>query len=216
MNIMKSITKAEFLKHFPALRKSSDGAVEDVLKSGRYQAFSRDMQIYKEGDACAAIAFVLSGEVRVYKIGESGREITLYEIGPGETCILNASCILSGMSYPANAATMSDGAMLLVPSADFRRLVSEHEEMRDFVFTLLSERLSAVMALVEEVAFGRMDERLQEYLIEKSENGALETTHQKIASDLGTSREVVSRLLKDFERKGRVALSRNSIRILTF
>jgi CRP/FNR family transcriptional regulator, anaerobic regulatory protein len=69
---------------------------------------------------------------------------------------------------------------------------------------------------VEEVAFGRMDERLQEYLIEKSENGSLETTHQKIASDLGTSREVVSRLLKDFERKGRVALSRNSIRILTF
>jgi CRP/FNR family transcriptional regulator len=104
--------------------------------------------------------------------------------------------------------------MLLIPSIAFRRLVDEHEEMRDFVFTLLSRRLSGVMELVEEVAFGRLDERLMEYLVEKSENNVLESTHQKIANDLGTSREVVSRLLKDFERKGGVRLSRNSITLL--
>lgn len=86
--------------------------------------------------------------------------------------------------------------------------------MREFVFTLLSRRLATVMELVEEVAFGRMDERLMEYLIEKSENDLLETTHQKIANDLGTSREVVSRLLKDFERKQRLRLSRNSITLI--
>jgi CRP/FNR family transcriptional regulator len=150
----------------------------------------------------------------VFKIGETGREITLYEIGPGETCILNASCILSGRTYPANAVSLTDVKILLIPSTAFRKLVDEHETMRDFVFNLLSRRLSSVMELVEEVAFGRLDERLTEYLVEKSENNLLETTHQKIANDLGTSREVVSRLLKDFERKQVVRLSRNSITLL--
>ena len=92
--------------------------------------------------------------------------------------------------------------------------MGEHEELREFVFSLLSRRLSSVMELVEEVAFGRMDGRLMDYLVEKSENNRLETTHQKVANDLGTSREVVSRLLKDFERKGEVRLARNEITLL--
>ena len=101
-----------------------------------------------------------------------------------------------------------------MPSSDFRRLSSAHAELREFVFSLLSERLAVVMQLVEEVAFGRMDERLVQYLLEKSKDHRLETTHQHIASDLGTSREVVSRLLKDLERKGQLELSRNFIVLL--
>jgi CRP/FNR family transcriptional regulator len=189
--------------------------VNDILSSAQQRTIPVGKQIYSEGDACAAIAFVMSGEIRVFKTGQTGREITLYEIGPGETCILNASCILSGRSYPANAVTLTDVDLFLVPSPVFRRQVNEHELMRDFVFTLLSRRLSDVMELVEEVAFGRMDQRLMEYLVEKSADGKLETTHQKIAGDLGTSREVVSRLLKDFERKQTVKLSRNMITLLT-
>jgi len=208
------MTKNEFIKTFSVFMNSSDELLKELLVIARKQDIPAGKQIYSEGDSCPVIAFVISGEIRVYKTGQTGREITLYEIGPGETCILNASCILSGTSYPANAVTLSDVIMLLVPSSDFRRLVDRHVEMRDFIFALLSRRLSGVMELVEEVAFGRMDERLLEYLIEKSENGKLETTHQKIANDLGTSREVVSRLLKDLERKQEVSLSRNSIALL--
>ncbi len=209
------MTKSDFIKTFPAFRNSPGKFLKDFLAVARNQAFPAGKQIYSEGDACSAIAFVLSGEVRVYKTGQTGREITLYEIGPGETCILNASCILSGTSYPANAVMVSNADTLLLSSLEFRRLVYEHEVMRDFIFALLSQRLSGVMELVEEVAFGRMDERLMDYLVEKSENDVLETTHQKIANDLGTSREVVSRLLKDFERKQKVRLSRNSILLLS-
>jgi CRP/FNR family transcriptional regulator len=212
---MSLMNKNDFLKAFPTLRRSADLLIMDLLRAGTIVDFPSGRQIYSEGDACSAIAFVLSGEVRVYKSGETGREITLYEIGPGETCILNASCLLSGTSYPAHAVTSAEGSMLLVPAPDFRRMVAEHESLRDFVFTLLSQRLSLVMELIEEVAFGRMDGRLMDYLVEKSENNKLETTHQKIANDLGTSREVVSRLLKDFERKQAVSLSRNSIILLT-
>jgi CRP/FNR family transcriptional regulator len=147
-----TMTPKDFLKAFPAFR-SSDNLVREFLSAGQVKAFPAGMNIYSEGDACSAIAFVLSGEVRVYKTGETGREITLYEIGPGETCILNASCLLSGTSYPAHAATSAEGSMLLVPAPDFRRMIAEHEPLRDFVFALLSQRLSLVMELIEEVAF---------------------------------------------------------------
>jgi len=208
------MTVSEFNKIFPRLSNSEASLVKELMAASRVQEVPAGSRLYAEGDACAGIAFVLEGEIRVYKIGASGREITLYEIGQGETCILNASCILSGTSYPANAMTLTPARILLIPSIVFRRLIHEHEELREFVFTLLSQRLSSVMELVEEVAFGRMDGRLMDYLEEKSSDNKLEATHQKIANDLGTSREVVSRLLKDFERKGQVKLGRNEITLL--
>jgi CRP/FNR family transcriptional regulator, anaerobic regulatory protein len=208
------VTIQEFSAIFPYLKDASEGLAKTLLSVSVRKGFPAGLQIYTEGDACQSIAFIMSGEIRVYKAGLTGREITLYEIGPGETCILNASCILSGMSYPANAVTLCPVEVLLVPAPEFRRLISQYPEMRTFVFTLLSHRLSAVMELVEEVAFGRMDERLMEYIIEKSEEGRLQATHHKIASDLGTSREVVSRLLKNFELRGALRLSRNLIEIV--
>lgn len=208
------MNKTEFLNAFPAFSRGPEELVSTLIAGGQRKTIPTGAQIYREGDACSAIAFVLSGDIRVYKIGQGGREITLYEIGPGETCILNASCILSSRTYPAHALTLAETVVFLVPSDLFRRLVNEYDIMRDFVFTLLSQRLTGVMELVEEVAFGRMDERLKDYLIEKNQDNRLEATHQKIANDLGTSREVVSRLLKDLERKGTVRLSRNEITLL--
>jgi CRP/FNR family transcriptional regulator, anaerobic regulatory protein len=204
----------DFVRVFPAFRTGPDGLVRDLLTEGRRQAIPAGAQIYREGDQCSGIAFVLSGDIRVFKIGQTGREITLYEIGQGETCILNASRIMSGKNYPANAVALSEVMALIVPADVFRRLLRKYEVMRTFVFTILSQRLSGVMELVEEVAFGRMDARLADYLEEKSENGHVESTHQKIANDLGTSREVVSRLLKDMERQGKVQISRNTIHLL--
>jgi CRP/FNR family transcriptional regulator len=205
----------EFARSFTAFRAVSESKLKELLSASSRKKIPAGTQLYREGDACSAIAFVLSGDIRVFKIGQTGREITLYEIGPGETCILNASCILAGKSYPANAVTLSETELVLIPSPSFQKMMAESEQMRAFIFTVLSQRMTAVMELVEEVAFGRMDQRLLDYLTEKSADGVLETTHQKIANDLGTSREVVSRLLKDFERRKEVRLSRNSITLLT-
>ncbi len=211
---MREIRRSEFIEAFPAFAGDTS-LVDDVLKVSRVQAFPAACRIYSAGDPCQSIALLLSGEIRVYKSGESGREITLYEIGRGETCILNASCVLSNIRYPADATSTEGGEALMIPAADFRRLLEKYPAMRGFIYNLFSARLAAVMELVEEVAFARMDERLMDYLIEKSEDGRLAATHQKIADDLGTSREVVSRLLKDFERKGHLSLARNSITLLT-
>jgi CRP/FNR family transcriptional regulator len=211
---MQTVSLTRFLEEFPVFRNASTKFLHDLLGASRHQAFHKHLTIYSEGDSCPAIAFLLSGEIRIFKIGEGGREITLYEIQSGETCILNASCILSGLTYPAHAVATEEGEMLLVPAVEFRRLIGTYSEMRDFVFNIISRRLASVMALVEEIVFGRMDERLLDYLKREAVNQQLAKTHQEIASDLGTSREVVSRILKDFERRGMLMLSRNLIRLV--
>ncbi len=211
---MNGLSHTEFIELFPALRHAPEGQIKDILSQATLSPFPAGMLVYSEGDACSAIALLISGEIRVYKVAEGGREITLYEIGRGETCILNASCILANTPYPANAFSLKEGAMLLISGDAFRGFMATSEEMRNFIFEIVNRRLATVMALVEEVAFGRMDVRLREYLSAKAEHGVLRTTHQNIAYDLGTSREVVSRLLKDLERKGIVALSRNEITLL--
>ncbi|TAN42396.1 MAG: Crp/Fnr family transcriptional regulator [Nitrospirae bacterium] len=210
---MQENARSRFLETFPVFHDAQEALLKDLFTSSRLQTFPQGMNVYNEGDTCSAIAFLLSGEIRVFKVGEGGREITLYEIHKGETCILNASCILSDLSYPAHASAVQGGEMLLVPAGEFRRMIEKYPEMRDFVFKILSQRLATVMALVEEIAFGKMDERLSDYLRTEAADGRLAITHQKIANDLGTSREVVSRILKDFERRGKIVLSRNLIQL---
>ena len=211
---MTSAERQAFIGLFPAIRSETGSLAEKILESSTHKEFSKGTRFYHEGDRCPGIPFFLDGEVRVYKSSSSGREITLYEILPGETCILNAACILSSRQYPADAMALVDGKMLYLPEKVFLALMAEHPQMRTFIFSLFSRRFHEIIELIEEVTFGKMDERLEDYLIEKATNDELETTHQSIANDLGTSREVVSRLLKDFERRGHISLSRNRIQLL--
>ena len=211
---MKSLTKKEFQQYFPFFRSCPDRMVDDMLASMKQHHFQKGDMVFHENDTCSVLGFLLSGDIRVYMLGEEGREITLYDVLPGETCILNVACILSSTPYPARAMVVEEGDACLISSGDFRRLVDSHAEMRTFVYAGLGGRLISMMKLVEEVAFRRLDVRLRHYLLEKNEDGVLNTTHQKIANDLGTSREIISRLLGEFERKGVVSLSRNRIQVL--
>ena len=204
--------RPRLLEHFPAIRRGTAELVEGILAAASLARVPRGTVIYRKGDPCRAIGLFLAGEVRVYA-ESGGREITLYEILPGETCILNASCILSRRSYPANAVAVEDVEALMLPAEAFRALMLAHEAMRDFLFGLFSDRLTLVLELVQEVAFGRLESRLGEYLVARAENDLLRATHQAIANDLGTSREVISRILKDLERAGLISLSRSEIRL---
>ena len=172
------------------------------------------LHICAERDACHQLALVLSGTARVYKLAESGREITLYRVSAGECCILTASCILSGRPFPAFAVSESPVAAALLPASQVTAWMTSQPAWRDYVWDLLATRLADVISLVEEVAFRRLDERLAEYLLGKA-NDRLEVhaTHQQAATDLGTSREVVSRILKDFEARGLVTLGRGLIAV---
>ena len=167
--IMNDLNCEQFLAVFPFFRKRRSGLVEEILHKGIHRSLPKSTMLYFDGDECTHIGLILKGVIRVYKTGSSGREITLYEIGPGDTCILNASCILSRMPYPAEAKTSSDCQLLLLSAEHFRMLMNGYEEMRAYLFSLLSQRLVTVISLMEEVAFGKMDARLIDYLIEKAE-----------------------------------------------
>ena len=208
-----AIQKRDFLEIFPYFRSTPKDLADEILSASKYEVAPGNLVLKKEGDKLTEFVLLLSGEKRVYKTSVTGREITLYEIGPGDICVLNASCLLSNTKLPANVASLTEVKMLLMTSSDFLDIKSRYKEMRSFVHSRINESLVSIMSLVTEITFGRMDERLRDYLLEKSEDYNLKTTHQKIADDLGTSREVVSRLLKDFERKGLVRLSRNFIEL---
>lgn len=172
--------------------------------------------VFTEGDACESIAILVSGSVRVFKIGLTGREITLYRFAQGESCILTANCVLSERQFPALARVEDNAVAYIVPAAVFRAWVNTQAFWRTYVFGLLSQRLATVMAIVDEVAFRRMDERLSEFLLKRAEASGpvLRLTHQDIAAELGTSREVVSRILEDFAAAGSIKTARGVIEVL--
>jgi CRP/FNR family transcriptional regulator, anaerobic regulatory protein len=171
--------------------------------------------IFSAGDACSAFAVLASGVVRVFTIGETGREITLYRFTRGESCILTASCILSTQEFPAIAVVEEPAEAYSVSSSVFQAWIDRHAPWRAYVFQLLAQRLSSVMSIIEEVAFRRMDVRIAEFLLRRcpAADPVLNLTHQQIAAELGTSREVVSRILADFAAAELVLLGRGSIAV---
>ncbi|MBT3039111.1 MAG: Crp/Fnr family transcriptional regulator [Candidatus Thiodiazotropha sp. (ex Codakia orbicularis)] len=190
---------ADFVRHFFASTK--------IIHLPAYEP------ICQQGMQCSHLALVIEGTARIYKIGENGREITLYRIGPGESCILTASCIMSQKPFPAFAVSEQPIQAVIISTSNVVRWSNSEQAWRDYLFRLISERLSDVISVVEEVAFRRVDRRLAGYLLQNTDNGSnrMQVTHQSIASDLGTSREVVSRILKDFEQQGLISITRGAI-----
>ena len=155
---------------------------------------------------------VLEGSVRVQKLSESGKEMSLYRVEGGQSCVLTTSCLLAGENYVAEAVTETPVRAVALPLAAFHEALAASQPFREFVFRSYGERIAGLILLLEAVAFGRMDGRLAQCLIDRADaEGTLATTHQELASELGTAREVVSRLLKEFERNGWVELGRGRI-----
>ncbi len=198
----------------PTLNEAGEDLWSELLASGVARELPPRQFIRMEGDHCEHLPLVLSGAARVYTMGESGREITLYRIERGESCILTASCILNELEFPAFARTETETEVFLVPAASLQGWFDRYAVWRSYVLSLVSSRLADVIGLVKEVTFLRLDERLVEYLIGAPKQGNTVTiTHAALASELGTSREVVSRILESFESQGLVSLERGSIRI---
>jgi len=168
--------------------------------------------LFDTGMACQALPLVLEGRIKVSKRAENGREIRLYSVHPGELCIVTMSCLLGGAPYPATGVAETTVSALTLPRALILRLVAEHPPFREGVFNLFSERLTGLMQLVEEVAFRKLDQRLAAWLLERGP--LIAVSHQVVADELGSVREIVSRLLKQFEEEGSLRLGRERIEVL--
>ena len=204
--------REKLFKWFPFLERMTPEVQAEFFEHSNLVRLPPGQFICLEGDKCSCIPLVLEGTARVFKVGESGREITLYRVEPGESCIMTASCILSGVEFPAFAATETEVEAIVLSPEILHRWINQYEVWRQFLCGMLASRLSEVIAVVEEVAFQRVDTRTAEYLLQAAgANGAIKKTHQDIATDIGTSREVVSRILKEFEHKGLITLARGAI-----
>jgi CRP/FNR family transcriptional regulator len=172
--------------------------------------------ILREGQVCASVPFVVDGSIRVFKTAESGREITLYRITRGQSCVLSSGCGLGLPAFPASAVAEESTFAAFLPSDTALALMDESPSFRAFVLSQYASRLAEIMELVEEVAFRRVDERLRQFLLDASARSIdhrIAMTHQELADHIGTSREVVSRILKDWELRAALSISRGSIEL---
>lgn len=200
---------------FPILSDLEADAAAFLGNAGRRVNVPRGTVLFRAGDRCHTFMMVLDGAVRVQMASETGREIVLYRVSRGETCIVTTACLLTDNPYSAEAVAETDIDAVALAAGPFHDLVARSAAFRNFVFASFGNRLTGMMMLVEEVAFGRVDLRLARFLTERRDGaGGLDTTHQALAVELGTAREVVSRQLKEFERRGFVALSRGRVQLL--
>lgn len=187
---------------------------QEAEKSLSAQRLPAGTVIFSPGDHCSGLPLVLSGSVKVQMTGVSGNRIVLYRMGAHEVCTLSIGCMMSGHGYRAEALVEEAAEAVMVPRQLFDRMMAVSAEFRVGIMASYGRRLDDLLLLVEEVAFRRMDERLKEWLAARKQQGPITITHQDLAVELGTAREVVSRLLKELEKQGQVMLSRGRIQCL--
>lgn len=172
-------------------------------------------QVFGPTNLPDSLFFLYDGRIRVSQTSDTGREIVLYRVDAGESCVLTTACMLTEEAYTAEGVAESDITAVVLPKPAFDRLVAEEEAFRKFVFAAYSRRLIDLLRVVDDVAFGHMDVRLAERLLALAGDfKEISATHQQLASELGTAREVVSRVLQDFQRREMVAQSRGRITLI--
>jgi CRP/FNR family transcriptional regulator len=186
---------------------------EEILASAHEIRLSAGATAFHQGDGCTSFLLVLEGTIKVLARSPAGREIVLYRVRPGETCVLTTSCLLAQGHYPAEGIAESPVHALAIPVAAFQRGLDRSAPFRQFVFRTYGERLANIIALVEDLNFGPLKSRLARLLLQQAVDGELKATHQQLAAELGTAREVVSRQLKEFEQQGWISAGRGHIQL---
>jgi CRP/FNR family transcriptional regulator len=204
-----------WLATFPDLPELPPEQKADLLANIRFNRLSAGDVAYRQGQKCHNYVMCIDGRTRVFKTSESGREILLYQVGPGETCVLTTSCLMSGSPFPAESTAESDVLLAALPARVFHRLLADSAPFRQFVLNNYGDLLSSLITLVDEVAFASLDLRLARRLLAEADaDGIVTKTHQQLALDLGSVREVISRYLGEWERLGWVRAARGSIEVV--
>lgn len=209
---------SKWLSVFPGLAAIQDEAWMEALRAAKEVVMPPRTVVIRRGDPCLYFLLVTRGTVRVYESSEGGREIALYRTGGGDICILTLSNLLAGKDYAAEAVTEDEVGAVMIPMPFFQNAMAKSEAFRNFIMATLARRLSDVMRVVEQVTFQRLDLRLAcllGQLFERNKSAAITMTHEDLARELGTTRVVVSRMLKEFENMGCIRLQRGQIELLS-
>ena len=205
----------QWVERFPGLSRLEPQIKAILLKQSAIISVPGGTTIFGPGNSPENMLFLLDGTVRVQQVSETGHEIVLYRIHAGQSCVLTTACLLAYEDYSAEGITETDVRAVAVPRAVFDDLVARSKLFRDFVFAAFSKRITDLFLMIDEVAFQRLDVRLADKLIELSDgHGVIETTHQKLSVELGTAREVISRQLQEFQRRGWIEQARGRVSVL--
>lgn len=192
-----------------------DAATHEALAQLPLRQLPAGTVLFRPGEDASGFVLVRQGVIAVHLTGRSGREISLYDVAPGQTCVQTTLCLLGEVSYSAEAVARTPISLNVVPKPLFQRLLAESAPFRDFVFRALGARLSDVTNVLEQVAFVRIEARLAQELIRRAgPDGVVSATHQELAAAIGSAREVVSRRLEGLSKQQLVALERGQVRIV--
>lgn len=208
-----TVDALKILKMYPVLAGIPDSLLKELISPKSIQDIPANSELFAESQPCQGFPLVIEGRIKVIKCSSHGRELMLYRVAPGDSCIISSSCLLGHTQYNARGVTEIPTKLLILPIALFTTLINTYPPFRDFVFHLFTERIANLMQLVEEVAFSRLDQRLAKLLVSSNED-TLHVTHQQLADNLGSVREIISRLLKGFASQGMVVLNREQLHIL--
>ncbi|MDP3009896.1 MAG: Crp/Fnr family transcriptional regulator [Methylococcales bacterium] len=199
--------------YFPQFIKNNDKGVELLMSASSLVTFPAGRQLFYPGSLCENYLLVLTGAVKVQIMSNNGREVLLYHVRSGDSCVLTTSCLLSGDSYPAEGISESEVQAFAMSSHAFYRCMEQSAFFREFAFKNFSSRLAKLIGRMETVVFDTIDQRICKVLLETGEK-VIAKTHHELAYELGTAREVVSRHLKNFENYGWINLKRGTIDII--
>ncbi|MFC1750103.1 Crp/Fnr family transcriptional regulator [Pseudomonadota bacterium] len=212
---MASISIDKLVETVPVLSRFDADFLKRIAQKTSLLTLLKGDSLFREGDTCNHYIFIVAGKLRIQKVTEDGHEIVLYRLGKGQECNLTNTCLLGGQQYAAEAIADIETEVMQLPKLAFHQALEEIPDFREDIFKNIRQGMNNLLNLVQEVAFDNMDHRLATALLEHGgDNIEVKITHQSLASELGTAREVVSRLLKEFERHGWVELYRGKIKIV--
>ncbi|MBQ2260337.1 MAG: Crp/Fnr family transcriptional regulator [Loktanella sp.] len=205
---------SSWLDRFAGLSKLEPAVKAQLLQRSVIMAAPQGSVIFGPGKSPENMLFLLDGTVRVQQVSETGHDIVLYRIEAGESCVLTTACLLAYDDYAAEGIAETDVQAAAIPRDLFDDLVAQSKSFRNFVFAAFSKRITDLFLMIDQVAFQRIDVRLADKLLKLSGGvDRIATTHQNLAVELGTAREVVSRQLQEFQRRGWIAQARGSVTV---
>ena len=211
---MTALAKTDdWIDRFDGLSKLEPGLRNVLTTRSHVVRLPADSVIFGPGKSPDNLLLLLQGTVRVQQLAESGREVVLYRVTAGESCVLTTACMLAYEDHAAEGIAETEIVAAAIPRGVFDELVASSKEFRNFVFRAYSRRITDLFHVIEDIAFRRMDIRLAQKIIERADTGVLKATHAQLAAELGTAREVISRQLAEFQRRGWIAQSRGAIEI---
>lgn len=201
-----------WVERFPGLSRLSGETKELILANSAVVDVPKGATIFGPGNSPEHMLFLLDGTVRVQQVSDTGHEIVLYRIQAGQSCVLTTACLLAFEDYSAEGIAETPVQAASVPREIFDELVATSKSFRDFVFAAFSKRITDLFRMIDEVAFQKLDVRLADKLITLAgTSDTIATTHQKLSIELGTAREVISRQLQEFQRRGWIEQARGRV-----